>query len=833
MMKNQLNRWIASALAAGMLLAGAAGVRASSNAETQGILCEVRDSVSGHPIPGVEVRIDDQLLVTDALGQFTARRGAPPYRFTLKARSQSPVVRSVSEVESLSTVILLLDPPMRREEQVEVFGLTKDDPAPASIAVRPGEVLQVAGAIDNIFRALQTLPGVSATEEFGSRLAVRGGTPDQNLTIMDGIEIHNPYRLFGLTSTFNPETVEKFNLSAGAFPAKYGDRLSSILLVENRDGRKDGGVRGSTTLSITDGNVLFEGPWRKSEKGSWIVSARRTYYDLVAERFVKQDLPGFQDVQFRAAYDVAPSTRLTLFGIRSRESGDGTFTGDGTDSAAFVTASRNDVIGLRGRSLFGTRVSSTFAAAYYNFSQNLNVNAQFQDGARRSNAPLSSVAEPQIVVDFDRRIATRDASLRNDWSFAASSRNLLEAGFEAHLLSTGTTYNIRGARNLDAANPSSIQGGAALPDAYNASIPANRFGAYVQDRMTMGERVSFEGGLRFSRASISRNLEVEPRLSLLMRSSPTSRWRVAYGSHSQSPGIEKLIQSDYFLDLTRLNLRNEHSRHTTLSFEKDFEALSLKAEAYYKGFSDLISGTLETDAALKARLARYDFPAALQSSLPRDGQITTIPANRGSGRSYGLELVATVPDRPGRFLSGWASYSFGKATKEQYGLELPFEYDRRHALSIVGQLHASRKLEVAFTFRAASGFPRTEPLGVRVVPVADTLDADKDGNTTELVPQRDATGLPVYTADFGSVSNLLRARFPVFARLDLRLNWKPKGESSRWLFYLEFINATNRTNVGRYEAKLRPVTGADRPSIDETPGGSLPFLPTFGIRFKF
>ena len=156
-----------------------------------------------------------------------------------------------------------------------------------------------------------------------------------------------------------------------------------------------------------------------------------------------------------------------------------------------------------------------------------------------------------------------------------------------------------------------------------------------------------------------------------------------------------------------------------------------------------------------------------------------------------------------------------------------------HALSIVGQLHASRKLEVAFTFRAASGFPRTEPLGVRVVPVTDTLDADKDGNTAELVPQRDATGLPVYTADFGSVSNLLRARFPVFARLDLRLNWKPKGESSRWLFYLEFINATNRTNVGRFEAKLIPVPGADRPAIQETPGGFLPFLPTFGVRFRF
>ena len=94
----------------------------------------------------------------------------------------------------------------------------------------------------------------------------------------------------------------------------------------------------------------------------------------------------------------------------------------------------------------------------------------------------------------------------------------------------------------------------------------------------------------------------------------------------------------------------------------------------------------------------------------------------------------------------------------------------------MGQLHASEKLEVTFTFCAASGFPRTESLGLRVVPIADTLDADKDGNTTELVPQRDATGLPVYTADFGSVSNLLRARFPVFAPLDLRLNWKRRRE---------------------------------------------------------
>jgi hypothetical protein len=271
-----------------------------------------------------------------------------------------------------------------------------------------------------------------------------------------------------------------------------------------------------------------------------------------------------------------------------------------------------------------------------------------------------------------------------------------------------------------------------------------------------------------------------------------------------------------------------------LSFEKDLSSVSLKAEAYYKTFDHLIVGALESDADFVARLARYDFPKSLQTSIPRGKLITTIPSNGAAGRSYGVELVAKRPKRQrDQLLSGWASYSLGKATKDVYGLTVPFEYDRRHAVSLVGQLDATEKIQIAFTLRASSGFPRTKPIGVRVVPLADTLDVDKDGNRTELVPERDSLGLPVYTADFGSVDNLLQARYPRFTRFDLRLNWRPRGDSSRWLFYLEFINATNRQNVGQYEAKLRPVTGVERPSIEETAAASLPFLPTFGVRFRF
>ena len=788
----------------------------------------VRDSVTGEPLAGLQVRLGDAVVATDVEGVFEIARGMPPFTLWITRSGVAPLSRTLSETETLGTVVVLIDGPLRRVERVEVTDTRATDPSP-SIPVRPRQVLQVAGAVDNIFRALQTLPGISATDEFGSRLAVRGGTPDQNLTIMDGIEIHNPYRLFGLTSAFNPETIESFEISTGAFPAKYGDRLSSILLVENRDGVSERAFQGSTTLSVTDGNVVIEGPWKNRDRGSWLVTLRRTYYDLVAEPLIDQDLPGFQDLQFRASRDISSKTRLTAFGVRSREGGDVRFE-EGIEYGDLITTAKNDVFGLKTFTVFGPRLSTTLAAAAYGFEQTLRIDAKFEDSARRSNGRTN---ETLINIDFDQTTITRDLSVRNDWNVVASSRTLVEAGFEAHRLSTGATYEIRGERNYAEANASSNRGGASLPDFYDERMRSSRFGAYAQSRTALDGRFSFEAGLRLSHSSISKSFNLEPRLSALLRASATSRFRAAFGVHSQSPGIEKLLQSDYFLDLSQLGLENERARHFTLAFEKDVQGVSFKTEAYWKSFDDLIVGALESDAALADRLARYDFPASLASSIERGPLITTSPVNGASGRSYGIEFVLNRPKTSSRRLSGWASYTFGRAVRKAYGRELPFEYDRRHSVSLSGLWNASSKIDVGFTIRASSGFPRTRPIGVRVVAEEDRADRDRDANTTELVPQLDGVGLPVYTADFGSVSNLLGARYPAFARLDLRFNWRPHAEKSRWLFYLEFINATNRRNVGQYEARLRPDRGGTQPRIEEVKAASIPFLPTLGIRFRF
>lgn len=141
--------------------------------------------------------------------------------------------------------------------------------------------------------------------------------------------------------------------------------------------------------------------------------------------------------------------------------------------------------------------------------------------------------------------------------------------------------------------------------------------------------------------------------------------------------------------------------------------------------------------------------------------------------------------------------------------------------------------ELATTTRVASGFPRTAPLGVRIVGTDDVFDRDGDGNVTELVPKTDAAGNYYYGVAFGGVQNLNNARLPVFARLDTRATWRPRGAAGRWELYVEVINLLNRKNAGSLTPELEYNVSADRPMIVEKRDQGIPRLPTLGVRVHF
>jgi hypothetical protein len=319
---------------------------------------------------------------------------------------------------------------------------------------------------------------------------------------------------------------------------------------------------------------------------------------------------------------------------------------------------------------------------------------------------------------------------------------------------------------------------------------------------------------------------------------PRTRLRTALGRYTQSPGYEKQVQSDYVLDFTgpeTSGLRSEQAIQASAGLERDFgQTVMVRVEGYYKRLDDLLIGRLEPEVERLARVGRYDFPLALADSVPADPIITTVPTNDGGGRAYGFDLFVSRTTAPADArVRGWASYTWGRAEREAYSRLYPFEYDRRHAFSAVASYRLSNRWEIASTTRIASGFPRTPPIGLRVAGADDADDRDRDGVTDELLPAVDTGGRPVYAVDFGGVSNLNTGRLPLFARVDVRATWRPRGLAGRWELYAEVINVLNRENAGAFDPQLDYDPTSDRPRIVEKRDQSIPRLPTIGLRFRF
>ena len=365
-------------------------------------------------------RAGEARTTTDAGGGFSLPVPAGRVTVQVVATGYFPLTTTLDVGEAgLAGAELLLARDTAFATSVDVVA-SAPDAAPVTEIVQPAQVLRTPGALDNIYRTLQTLPGVAAAEEFGSRLAVRGGSPDQNLTVMDGVEIHDPYRLFGLTSAFNPETIQRFELATGGFSVEYGDRLSSLLVVENRDGRRDERLAGSASLSITDANVVLEGALPGNAVGSWLVTGRRTYYDLVAERFTDQQFPGFADLQAKGVWEPGAGRRVTLFGLRSRQAAALEIDQDSA-RGTFQDDTENDLVWARFETSIGTRGQLQTVVAYSDTRSTFGVDALFENTSRRSNSPVEDSFGVADVV-FERALTVEDLSVRQEFAWALGTQ---------------------------------------------------------------------------------------------------------------------------------------------------------------------------------------------------------------------------------------------------------------------------------------------------------------------------------------------------------------------------------------------------------------------------
>lgn len=710
--------------------------------------------------------------------------------------------------------------PLRIEEHVEVAERLKGEIGhPRGYSIEPSAILETAGGFENIFQVFPVLPGVAATNDEDGRIAVRGAGPEHNLIVLDGVQIHNPYRFGELTSSFlNPATTSRVTLDASGLDAGHGGRLSSVTIVETRDGRRDRKLAVSGTLGVANGDVLLEGRLPGSQSGSWWVTARGTYYRLFAGFWRSGALPGFGDVQFKLTTRPSKRTALSMFGLIGRETMH--YEDDDNEGRRFTTAQ------FRGTNRLGVANLSWTPSARLMTTSTLSLSshdARDFDSFGRSGIP---VVELDPFAPFARDVDVRDVAVRERAVYAMPSGHVLEAGVEWHRLrSSWRMAGVKPPIFWRGIGPSTWGEGVEYPPEgfIESRLARTQAGVWIQMRVPIASRAAVEPGGRVDWNSFTNESTWQPRLRVTARAGATTLW-AGFAAQAQTPSHESLQGFEYFhfsQDDGR-RLRNERSRQISLGLERPLGAgFDLRAEVYHRRFDRLLVQQLETDAERARRLSFYELPP----NLPPDSSIleyrrTIVPESTGRGTARGLEVLVR---RTGRRLSGWVAYTFSKTTREAHGNTFPFDFDRPHALTATATGQLSRRLRLSATWLQASGFPTT-PLPAEVFFTHGWLP---DGMPDPIARPAGTLRAPNPAVRRQSLRNT--ERLGTYSRTDVRATYSTLG---RWEFYGEVINVFGTRNYLQ-TIRIPSISGPEEFTTSNNVYENLDRIPTFGVRVTF
>ncbi len=755
---------------------------------------------------GVSTKDDGSFVIDDVpIGTYRVNVRLVGYE-----QVEVPTVRVRAKVYGLveDTVRVLIT--LRENEiemsQILVTGTRRQeakDTRPSVTTMTPRESKILPGAAEDVLRSLQALPGVTSVNDFSSQLVVRGSGPDQNLIMIDGFEVINPYRLYGVVSMFNPETVSDISLQTGGFAAQYGDRLSAVIDVKNREGRADVPFSAKLNFSLTNMNLIFEGglPF---EGSSYLLSLRRTYYDLIlgpvlkSKKLIEGDvaLPNFRDLQFKSSIPITDEHKVVFNALTSRD-GVSVVSGrarDRADSVSLADEALNTMIGATWQFTPSKDFMVNTLVSWYRNRGNGNFDGTFIDPAQNTGKvgreDTIGLRFVRFAVDYSYIYEKSSLAQRYLWN---AGRHTLEAGAGVDFLRTDFTRYFE----IDQQLKNFIsQRGFAVPTDETETIRFNRYNVYVQDRIAFGERLFVQPGVRMDFYPVLRKkLYPALRLNLSYKLSELSTLRAAVGVYYQSPGMEKQDARNRltFGDAAFKSLNAERALHYIAGYDRMVNpSWQLKAEAYYKGFADVIvpqklhgSRWYSSRTAVDSIFSPRGWTAPVR--IPSDS-LTSFPVNDATGNSYGFELMLQkIRTQPTDKFTGWISYALSSSFRDRDGKSTPFLFDQRHAMNIVGNYKFAENWDLGMRFTLRSGRPFSEALGIkpRVIVAYQNgieypvLQTNKDGKVfLDVDYERDA----------------FSGRMKLYHTLDVRLTTYPGWWGLSWSLYLDVQNAYNREN---------------------------------------
>jgi hypothetical protein len=804
-------RWFAFSLSVVMLGVMALGVRSFAQAQEGKAVISgvVSEAASGEAAIGVSVAIYPAGLagksgskpITGARTNKFGLYSAP----NLRAGSYDVYVRGIGFKPFIKTVTLKTDDesfrlniPLETEAakagQVTVQA-SRDEAQTStakisSITLSPQLVksLPALGGEVDVFRALQLMPGIRTANEVSNGLFVRGGSPDQNLTLLDGVVVYNPTHLGGLLSVFNNDALRDIRLLKGALPAEYGGRLSSVIDITMKEGTKEK-VSGAAGLSVLNARATVEGPI--GDDASFMISGRRLYLDLLAQALnepLQQWFPQassyipsyyFYDLNAKVNVKLSENDRLYVSGYWGY---------DLLKNPPFFTSQTFDV--SWGNSTANLRWTHILSPTLFTNVQAMFTNYDFQ-------TDIGSIVPTGDTLRFSSISRIRDWTLKAEAQWTPAAEHAVKFGVETIL------HQFRGSATSDGR----FSGGGFTLDATNATeIQSIESAVYAQDEWQITPSLAVNVGLRGVYFQNGNYAFLEPRFSASYALTDEITLRASFAQANQF--IHLIIRNDigvpsdvWFPSTERI--RPASGQQYVLGGEAqlfDREWL-FTVEGYYKHQTNLL-----------------EFKDDAQFSLlsPTEDQLTS-----GNGEAYGVEFF--LNKRVGQ-VTGWLGYTIAWAWRRfpdlNEGRRFHPRFDRRHDISLVVNYKLDERWDLGFTWVYQTGQAFTMP--VAQYDFAPLTNGRNPGGFAR--PRFQSTQRNGF-------------RLPDFHKLDLTATHHFTWFGLPFSASLSVYNAYSRANPFVWNIRYRTETQADGsqtqvPFIEEV--SLIPFiLPTFGIGFTF
>lgn len=659
----------------------------------------------------------------------------------------------------------------------------------------------------DVMKALQLLPGVSAGGEGQSGLYVRGGGPDQNLILLDGVPVYNASHLFGFFSVFNPDAVKDVSLVKGGFPARYGGRLSSVIEITMKEGNENE-YHTEGTIGLVASKLTVEGPIKKG-RSSFIVSGRRTYIDILARPLIWAAFKAngesgtvgyfFDDINAKVNYRLGEKDRLYLSFYTGRDKFYSSFASeyDGEYEDEFKGGFQwgNVTTALRWNHILNPKLFANTTLTYSRYRFKTENGAAFRE--YDDNGQIEYGSE----FDLTYFNGINDWAGRVDFDYLPNPDHYVRFGGGA-ILHTFRPGDFRASFSEQLAGQE--------PEVFKAeyiepNILGTELALYAEDDWKISDRLRINAGLHFSGFLVQDEsyFSAQPRFNL--RYLFNKGWALKTGFSTMRQYIHLLTNetisfpTDLWLPSTE-RVKPQDAWQVALGMAKTFGAeYEFSVEAYYKEMKNVIA---------------FTEGASLLQFRDWEDRVT-----QGNGESYGIEFF--LQKKYGRF-SGWIGYTLSWAYRQfdelNFGNQFPYKYDRRHDFEITCSYRFNKRASIGATWVYATG------------------NAVTFGNSRYLGPYPYSSLYGQYLQEVSHTPERNNFRMPAYNRLDVGIDVSKEKRRSIRTWSLGAYNAYNRRNPLFLFTDTEYVQQPDGSYKTETQlkkAALFPIIPYVAWSFKF